>query len=58
MDKFNIKEHLPDDKDLVIFSVTVIALCTLFVLKLDAVSIIENVVVGLFGVAVGKATAK
>lgn len=47
-----------DDKDLVIISVTVIAIVSLFVLA-DPTTIISSIVSGLFGVAVGrKATDK
>lgn len=42
-----------DDKDLVIISVTIIAIVSLFVLA-DPTTIISSIVSGLFGVAVGR----
>lgn len=50
------KFEMPDDKELVIYAVTLISLCALFLLKGDAISIIENVIVGMFGIAVGRTT--
>ena len=41
-----------DDKDLVIISVTIIAIVSLFVLA-EPVVIVSSVISGLFGVAVG-----
>ncbi len=42
-----------DDKDLVIISVTVIAIVSLFVIA-DPVTIVSSIVSGLFGIAVGR----
>ena len=44
-----------DDKDLVIFAATIIAIFSMFCIA-EAKDIILSVVSGLFGVAVGKAT--
>lgn len=54
-DKMEDKEKLMfnmDDKDLVIISVTIIAIVSLFVLA-EPVVIVSSVISGLFGVAVG-----
>ena len=42
-----------DDKDLVIYAATIIAIIAMFALT-DSQTIVSNVVTGLFGVAVGK----
>jgi len=45
-----------DDKDLVIFAVTILACVSMLVLA-DASQVVGNVVAGLFGVAVGKSAS-
>lgn len=42
-----------DDKDLVIISVTIIAIISMFVIT-DPITIVTSIVSGLFGIAVGR----
>ena len=46
-----------DDKDLVIISVTMIAIISMFVIA-DPITIVTSIVSGLFGIAVGRKNVK
>jgi len=46
-----------DDKDLVILSVTIIGIISLFVLA-DPTTIVSSIISGLFGIAVGRKSSQ
>jgi hypothetical protein len=47
-----------DDKDLVILAVFAMSVIAMLMMGESALSMVDNALTGLFGVAVGKATAK
>lgn len=52
------KFEMPDDKELVIYAVAIISMTALCLLKADALPIVHDALIGLFGIAVGKSMAK